>query len=304
MEDLEAINEGLLHSSYAFIQGSPLRQFIDSRINGMPQVNTLKTILGILKNIIKDEGLYDPQNPAIILCNTDLEVAFNMRALHCCQIRDAVTSQLLRLSGPMQANVCRARSSFPPPETVSEPTTSVVQSGVQETQTVPQVESDIYSDSTARFLLKPDFQAVLATLPQVGPRKMLYAYKEVFELLSRYMQSKRDSMFDHRNIQIALVSSDQLGVAFGLTAFHRCQITSLVRSQLIHVPEASSSLVRLGPEDPNRVQENGEIDDYSAYGHEVLTAIDRLLRDVDLCSRCREKLLSRLHRYSHDSVAM
>ncbi len=304
MEDLEAINEGLLQSSYTFIQDSPLRQFIDSRINDMPQVNTLKTILGILKNIIKDEQLFDPQNQSVIICNTDLEVALNMKALHCCQVRDAVTSQLLRLSGPTQANICMDRGLCPPPPaTVSEPTTSSVQSGVQERQTVSQVESDIYSDSTARFLLKPDFQAVFSTLPDVGPGKMLYAYKEVFELLSRYMLSKRDSMFDHRNIELALVSSDQLGVAFNLTAFHRSQITSLVRSQLIHVPEASSSSVRLGPEDPNHIMENKEVDHGLAYGHEVLTCIDRLLKDVDLCNECKRKLLSRLHGNSSNAVA-
>ncbi len=74
--------------------------------------------------------------------------------------------------------------------------------------------------------------------------------------------------------------------------------------QLVYVPEASSSAVGYGQARPNHVQENVEIDDYSKYRHELLTAIDRLLEDVDLCSGCKEKLLSRLHGNFSNSVAM
>jgi hypothetical protein len=37
-------------------------------------------VLTALKEIIKDEDLSDPRNPAIILCSPDLKVA--LRALH------------------------------------------------------------------------------------------------------------------------------------------------------------------------------------------------------------------------------
>jgi hypothetical protein len=44
-------------------------------------------VLTILKEIIKDEGMFDPLNPAIILCSPELEAALNMRALHVTEIR-------------------------------------------------------------------------------------------------------------------------------------------------------------------------------------------------------------------------
>ena len=42
-------------------------------------------------------------------------------------------------------------------------------------------------------------------------------------------------MFDFRNIKLALVQDDPLGEAFGLASFHRCQIASLLKSQLVPV---------------------------------------------------------------------
>ena len=44
-------------------------------------------ILTILKDTIRDEGLYDEKNPSIILCSRDLEEALNMKALHVTEIR-------------------------------------------------------------------------------------------------------------------------------------------------------------------------------------------------------------------------
>jgi hypothetical protein len=44
-------------------------------------------VLTILKEIIRDEEMFDMRNPAIILCDKDLEAALNMRALHVTEIR-------------------------------------------------------------------------------------------------------------------------------------------------------------------------------------------------------------------------
>ncbi len=44
-------------------------------------------MLTILKEIIRDEEMFDMRNPAIILCDKDLEAALNMRALHVTEIR-------------------------------------------------------------------------------------------------------------------------------------------------------------------------------------------------------------------------
>jgi hypothetical protein len=44
-------------------------------------------VLTILKEIIRDEGMFDHSNPAIIRCSPDLDRALNMKALHVTEIR-------------------------------------------------------------------------------------------------------------------------------------------------------------------------------------------------------------------------
>jgi hypothetical protein len=54
--------------------------------NGDSDIVLVK-VLTILKEIIRDEEMFDMRNPAIILCDKDLEAALNMRALHVTEIR-------------------------------------------------------------------------------------------------------------------------------------------------------------------------------------------------------------------------
>ena len=42
--------------------------------------------------------------------------------------------------------------------------------------------------------------------------------------LSKYILSRKDHIFDPRNIKLALVENDPIGDAFGVKAFHRCQV--------------------------------------------------------------------------------
>jgi len=44
-------------------------------------------VLAILREIIRDEGMFDHRNPAIILCGPALEDALNMKGLHVTEIR-------------------------------------------------------------------------------------------------------------------------------------------------------------------------------------------------------------------------
>ena len=51
---------------------------------------------------------------------------------------------------------------------------------------------------------------------------------------SQYIVGNKERLFDPRNICVAFVKDDPLGAAFGVDAFHRCQITSLMRKQIIY----------------------------------------------------------------------
>ena len=51
--------------------------------------------------------------------------------------------------------------------------------------------------------------------------------------LSTYILRNKQRFFDERNIKIAIVRGSLLGYAFGVNAFHRCQLNSLLMRQLI-----------------------------------------------------------------------
>jgi hypothetical protein len=56
---------------------------------------------------------------------------------------------------------------------------------------------------------------------------------QVAILLSTYILKHKNRLFDPRNIKLALVKGDLLGEAFGVSAFHRCQVNNFLRDQLI-----------------------------------------------------------------------
>lgn len=80
--------------------------------------------------------------------------------------------------------------------------------------------------------MKPEFLKVLHSIKGVNPEQRVFQYTELTELLSKYILSKKDLLFDGRNIRVAVVENDDLGKAFGVKAFARCQVPSLLRAQL------------------------------------------------------------------------
>ena len=95
-----------------------------------------------------------------------------------------------------------------------------------------------------RFRVLPAFRVVLGLVPGVPADKEIFTFDELTRALSHYILDNRMRFFDDRNIKVALVDGDPLGVAFRVRAFHRTQVTSLLRSQLVWLPE---ELARLPP---------------------------------------------------------
>jgi len=77
--------------------GNELMDLLNSKRPSTRKFYTLAEILTILKEIIRDEEMFDMRNPAIILCDKNLEMALNMQAMHVIEIRELVYSQLMRL---------------------------------------------------------------------------------------------------------------------------------------------------------------------------------------------------------------
>jgi len=233
------LNRNLLNTLFKFQPLSKLKRFLISKTGVEKTYYSLAEILTILKDVIRGEGMFDEANPSVILCSEDLEEALNMRALHVTEIRDVVLShitkvpdQSLRDKFSQNINICRTNINVSRNEhsnQVSAP------ASIPRIIRTANISTAVFTDKNAKFTLKPKFLKVVRTVPDINPMKTVFTYEEVTLLLSKYILSRKDQIFDPRNIKLALVTNDPIGEAFGVKAFHRCQVNNLLRSQLIPV---------------------------------------------------------------------
>ena len=97
------------------------------------------------------------------------------------------------------------------------------------------IYTTIFTDKNANYTLKKKFLNVVRSIPGTDKAKNVFTQEEVTSLVSKYILLRKDTIFDPRNIKLALVNKDPIGDAFGVMAFHRCQIHNLIRAQLIPV---------------------------------------------------------------------
>jgi hypothetical protein len=105
-ETLEQINQQYLKSKYKFKEGAPLKGYLQQRIPNFRETCTLAEVLTWLKEIIRDNLLFDERNPAMIVGDAPLEAALRKKRVHVYEIRNVVMQQLTMVEarqGPMNA---------------------------------------------------------------------------------------------------------------------------------------------------------------------------------------------------------
>ena len=193
--------------------------------------NLYEVILA-LKKLIVSEKLYDPQNPTVILCNEFLEDALEVKALHVTEVKDFVIKQMPLIDQEEKIGGCQCQyhggvtNPYEVPSWASNSANAVV----------ARANVSPNFDLEAKYYVKPGLLKVLHSIEGVNPLLRVFQYRKIADLLSGYILSKRDVLFDERNIKIAMVENDPLGEAFGVKAFARCQVTSLLRAQLLPIP--------------------------------------------------------------------
>lgn len=245
MSETREVNQNILHSHYAFKADSPLRGYIKKKRHLLRWFYTLAEVLTILKEIIRDEEMFDMRNPAIILCDQDLEKALGMKALHVTQIREQVYKQLTVIPSEYKEEILQLKEISPianqplsTPNTRNEPINTAISSAGP---IATKIEPDIYKDKSSKFLLKPLFRQVLSILPNFDTNHSFFTFEEVTALLCEYIDLKRESIIDPRNKKLAIVKNDPLGEVFNVDAFHKDQTTSLLKKQLMYVADANES---------------------------------------------------------------
>jgi hypothetical protein len=145
-----------------------------------------------------------------------LEQALDQKACHVSEILPLVLCQLVKLANQSP----RERSPLGSP-------VRTVRSA--------SITTSVHTNKNVKYHLKPLFLNALHSIKDADRGKVVYSYEEVTIMLSQYILSKRDTLFDPRNLKLALVENDPLGRAFGSKHFTDS------RSTHFSVPSSSPS---------------------------------------------------------------
>jgi hypothetical protein len=107
-ETLHEINQQYLKSKYKFKEGAPLKGYLQQRVPNFRETCTLLEVLTWLKEIIRDNLLFDENNPSVIVGDAPLEAALRKKRVHVNEIRGVVQQQLTMVEarqGPLSAGL-------------------------------------------------------------------------------------------------------------------------------------------------------------------------------------------------------
>ena len=206
----------LLKSLFRFRASSRLLDYVNLKSGNDKEYYTLVEILMILKETIRREQLYDEKNPAVILCSAELEDVLNMKALHVTEIRDLILNHLIRV----RDRTILARHGI---HDLTE---------IQRIIHTASISTQVCVDRHKEFKVNQKFLDVFSAHPNFDKNRTIYTYEEVTSLLSAYIIQNKKKFFDPRNMKLAIVRDDPLGEAFGVNAFHRCQVNHFLHQQL------------------------------------------------------------------------
>lgn len=204
---------------YNIITTTSLFSFIKGRgfnTSGIPKAVVLQKV----KEAILEGKHFDERNPCIILCDRSqqLENIFGMKALHVCQVQTA-------LAKSMVDHDAHENSSDSDYESGTE----------EETGETPATDSKApVANPHTKFKLSEKLRQLFVSAALVTDQE-LFTFTDAAGLLSSYIISRKDHIFDSRNIMVALVGQDPLGNVFNVTAFHRSQASMFLKRHLIPV---------------------------------------------------------------------
>ena len=216
---------------------SPLLEYLD---NKLPEEDIkrrpflyMNTVMLWIKGIISREQLYDEKNPAMVLADPLLETALRVRLCNLSQLPEFVAAQLVSEDADNRQEPFTVDGYIPvhpillerPAQYPTKPTSIHAREGL-----VP-VNTPIALDT--KFKVRPGFLKVLHSLPTVPEHQTVFEYQEISKILSQYILANKNKFFDYRNNKAVMCDGDILGDAFGVRSFHRSQVMTLLRLQLI-----------------------------------------------------------------------
>ena len=189
-------------------QNSKLEQYLSLKCGEKDHSFTYVKVLKTLKDVIISEKLFDPKNPGIILCDDNLEQALDQKALHVSQLNAAIIPHFENWK----------QIEFPQ---------------VIHTKNPTEHGKRFFGNPMTEFSMQPNLLRLIKDVAGPNNKKSIFSVTEILNLISQYIIANKSTIFDPRNITLAMVKNNLLGKALDVAAFHRSQIRALLDKQLI-----------------------------------------------------------------------
>jgi hypothetical protein len=205
-------NKDDLQAVFKFKKNTPLHEYLKIK---KPYVGwiafTLCSLLNTILSICNKEKRYDPNNKKIVICGHQLTHALNTPAFHTKQLKAYVVKQIQYLAPPQHLPLFKYN-------------TKLIVS--------PKVPSLPPNLLPIHCTLSKALKKVLSTLPNYPHQQSTLPYHQICNLMSHYILTHQHRIIDQRNIYICLVKKDPLGKILNVKAFHRSQLTHLMKKHI------------------------------------------------------------------------
>ena len=234
-----------------FSSNSKLHKYLAFRFTGVVTITKLDykytDIILYVTQIIEKDGLYDIENPSIILCDYALADALNIPIFHITDLKKIISRQLFEL--PISSE-WRDHTGFVPFNPVPTEIKDFVKYPICtypiniDTHAAPSWAKPEAIAIKARELLQKEYPpedyyyvsdnllTAFRTLDRVHEDQTIFPYKEIEAMFSRYLEENKENLFDIRHTQIAIIRGDILYNALKVQAFHKYQAVALLRTQI------------------------------------------------------------------------
>lgn len=207
-----------------FIKESLLRQYVISKLSNVPKVFPFNELICVIQNLIFNEKLYDPQNPAIIMCDSLLEFVLNKKTIYFRDLPLVLTQHVIPLFTQLVLQNC----------------VTPVHNQFKNHVTIPfQVNNtaliNITPKTHERFKISSQLRSVLSQAAGFDVNETVFSFEYLHHFLWQYLLLKFATFVDPRDPSIYVIDNDPLSYIFKVKAFHCCQINFLLTKQLIPV---------------------------------------------------------------------
>ena len=234
-----------------FHPDSKLHSYLAYRFTGqvtMQQTDyRLPVIILHVTQIIEMDGLYDEENPSIVLCDNFLADALNIPVFHVVDIHKIVSRQLFEL--PISRE-WRDHNGFVPYNPIPAEIMDFVRSPIStnpmninshalpswaKPDAIAVKARELLNDNyppTDFYYVSKELLTAFRTLDGIDKEQLIFQYRDIELMFSGYLEENKENLFDLRHTLIALIRGDVLHDALKVQAFHKHQAVALLRTQL------------------------------------------------------------------------